>query len=258
VGSVPTPGCADDVAVAGNYAYVLDGYLSSEESGIQVVDVSDPAHPTIVSSLLMEPTHRMAVAGPYAYVAADYNGLQIVDLSDPLDLHVVGGVQTAAPVRDVAVAGHYAYAADEHGLSVIDVTDPADPRVVGTATMPDGGTVGVADSVAFAGERAYLTTGYSGFLEVDVSDPTAPVARRRTRVNVVYTGLPPALMVSGETLYLASAGMQALEIGAESHPRLLGGSWTGFAKGVAVSGAHVYVTGTGLRIVPAQCVDASE
>ena len=42
-GSCPTPGRAWGVAVSGSYAYVAD-----EDSGLRVISVSDPAHPTEV------------------------------------------------------------------------------------------------------------------------------------------------------------------------------------------------------------------
>ncbi|MDP6796866.1 MAG: hypothetical protein QGG33_03490, partial [Candidatus Krumholzibacteria bacterium] len=73
-GSVDTPGTARSVAVSGNYAYVADGY-----SGLQIVDVSDPAAPLIIGSVDTPDTaFGVAVAGNYAYVADRYSGLQIV------------------------------------------------------------------------------------------------------------------------------------------------------------------------------------
>jgi hypothetical protein len=44
VGSVHTPGRATGVAVAGTHAYVADG-----SSGLQVVDISNPASPAIAA-----------------------------------------------------------------------------------------------------------------------------------------------------------------------------------------------------------------
>lgn len=43
IGGVDTPGTARHLTVAGNLAFVADG-----ESGLQVVDISDPANPVLI------------------------------------------------------------------------------------------------------------------------------------------------------------------------------------------------------------------
>ncbi len=74
-----TPGHALDVAVAGSYAYIADGY-----SGLQVIDISNPAVPAIVGSVdTPDSAVGAAVAGAYAYVADGYSGLQVIDISNP-------------------------------------------------------------------------------------------------------------------------------------------------------------------------------
>ena len=46
VGSVDTPGNARGMAVSGTYAYVAD-----DDSGLQVIDITNPASPQIVGSV---------------------------------------------------------------------------------------------------------------------------------------------------------------------------------------------------------------
>jgi hypothetical protein len=107
------------VAVAGNYAYVADGGFGL----LQVIDVSDPASPTIVGSVGTPglASSGVAVAGEYAYVAGGYPGFQeVIDVSDPASPTIVGGVNTPHFACGVAVAGEYAYVADgESGLQVL-------------------------------------------------------------------------------------------------------------------------------------------
>lgn len=78
---------AQGVTIDGTTAYVAD-----YSHGIQIIDVSNPASPTWISSY-NTPTGRandVTVMGTIAYVAADLHGLQIIDLSDcppcPADL----------------------------------------------------------------------------------------------------------------------------------------------------------------------------
>jgi hypothetical protein len=74
VGQCTGRGSAYGVAVDGNYAYVADW-----GAGLQVVSVSDPAHPTEVGYYdLPDTAWDVAVAGGCAYVA-DYDaGLQVL------------------------------------------------------------------------------------------------------------------------------------------------------------------------------------
>ena len=67
-GSVDTGGIAYDVYVSGSYAYVADGL-----TGLEVIDISDPSSPVIIS--LVSGYHigyvlGVYVSGSYAYVAA--------------------------------------------------------------------------------------------------------------------------------------------------------------------------------------------
>jgi len=70
-GFCDTPGDAQGVYVAGKYAYVADG-----SSGLQVIDITNPAHPAIVGSW---DTPYSAVdvqlAGTYVYVVPNFDGL---------------------------------------------------------------------------------------------------------------------------------------------------------------------------------------
>ncbi len=63
--------------LAGSYAYVADG-----SSGLQVIDVSNPASPTLAGSYdTPDYAFGVFVAGSYAYVADRETGLLIFDVS---------------------------------------------------------------------------------------------------------------------------------------------------------------------------------
>jgi len=156
VGFCDTPGYAQSVAVAGDYAYVADG-----DDGLRIVDVSDPAHPTEVGYHdTPGSAQAVAVAGDYAYVADDQGGLSIVDVSDPATASRVGSYDTPWSARGVAVAGDYAYiAGDEDGLRIADVSNPVVPTEAGFYDTP-----GEAWGVAVAGEYAYVADGSGGLV----------------------------------------------------------------------------------------------
>jgi len=73
---VDIPGYANNVDVAGNYAYVAAG-----SAGLQVVDVTDRTKPAIVASLDTDGTSiDVRVFGNYAYLADGEAGLKVIDI----------------------------------------------------------------------------------------------------------------------------------------------------------------------------------
>jgi hypothetical protein len=90
-----------DVQVAGKYAYVTSwGYYlpgpNNTSSGLDIIDISNPANPTYVDSITVEScpscllyaANALFVSGKYAYVVtrdyegdSSYNGLEILDIS---------------------------------------------------------------------------------------------------------------------------------------------------------------------------------
>ena len=111
VGECDTSGYAEDVAVAGNKAYVADG-----DTGLQIVDISNPRQPTGMGvSQIPGKAMGVAMVGDMAYVAGNGGGLSLVDISDPLTPTLVEFYNTPGFARQVAVDDNYAYVADGSG-----------------------------------------------------------------------------------------------------------------------------------------------
>ncbi|HOC52076.1 MAG: hypothetical protein KA117_13655, partial [Verrucomicrobia bacterium] len=113
------------VAVDDHYAYVA----GSDLSGLQVFDVSNPAHPRWLSDCITgESVFGVAVSGGYAYAACYNAGLQVIDVSNPANPQWMGGYNTSGWAWDVAVSGDYAYVVNKSStsadLQVINVSDP--------------------------------------------------------------------------------------------------------------------------------------
>ena len=110
VGVHDTPGYAEKVAVAANFAYVADG------DGLQVVDVSDPAHPVGLGSYDTPGwAVGVAISGTVAYVTDGGGGLFAVDVSNPFTPTLISAYDTPGYSQEVAVVGDYVYVADGHG-----------------------------------------------------------------------------------------------------------------------------------------------
>jgi hypothetical protein len=157
VGHYDTEGWAYGVALSGNYAYVADS-----SSGLQIINISNPANPVAVGHYDTEGyAFGVALDGNYAYVADSSSGLQIIDISNPANPVAVGHYDTSGSARGVALSGNYAYVADdEEGLQIINISNPANPVAVGHYD-----TEGDASGVALSGNYIYVADG-SNQLEI--------------------------------------------------------------------------------------------
>ena len=159
---------------SGNYIYVPD-----QESGLQIIDISDPLNPSIIGALPIENGNAedVAVSGNYAYVADDRNGLVVVDISDPASPDDVGFLAMNASA--VFVQNDYAYVLEyiqggggqpaTKTFYVVDVSDPANPNSVGSC--PTRG----AERVYVLNNHAYIATFFEGGIQIiDISSPDNP------------------------------------------------------------------------------------
>ena len=182
VAQLATPGSANDVRVAGTVAYV------AEDDGLQLVDVSDPAHPVLLGSLSFPAGRqvRVAVGGNLVYLADLTFGLHVVDVTNPMQPREVGSLALAGTPRAVSLGGtglggfgltgsYAVVACGDGGVAVVDVSVPAAPVLVGT-TPPGHPRAG---SVTVRGHYAYVAAGeegiYGGLHVVELADPTNPV-----------------------------------------------------------------------------------
>jgi hypothetical protein len=242
IGSVSTPGISWQLAVEGDVVYLSDG-----SSGLKVIDVSNPASPTIVGSVDTPGfCIGVAVAGDVAYLGDYGSGLQVVDVSDPTSPVIIGSESAPDLPYLLTVSGDLVYLADEgSGLNVIDVSDPTSPSVLANVNTP-----GLSYSVEVRGDIAYVADGTSGLQIIDVFDPAFPtiLATVDTPVRAFQSA------ISGNIAYVAddTAGLQVIEVFAPASPVVLGGvSTADRALSIAVAGDVAFVSdaGAGLQVV---------
>jgi hypothetical protein len=231
LGFVNIPGFANNVDVSGGYAYVAAG-----SAGLQVVDVSDRAHPVIAASRsLPGNANDVTVVGNYAYVAAGSAGLQIVDISNPLTPTVAGTFNTGGTALDVVVKGSRAYVArGTGGLAIIDVSAPAAPAQLGSLSLP-GTSKGV--DVDTTRQIAAVALGTSGLAVVNVANPAAPAL-----LATLPGGDVRDLALSGDFAFLAdfSRSFTSVDLTNPSQPVLRASTASnvgGLLQDVAVNGS---------------------
>jgi len=266
-GRIQTLGEAVSVHVSGDYAYV--NALSSEEIHVfldlSAINIVEPKNMEITSEL-SDSFFISYIAGPnYSdlYVADNYlyqpfdspPELRIIDISDPASPILTGSfVFEIAPdtfsqytVGNVYVSGSYAYVSLIKGawegpysawLWIIDISDPKAPTKTSSIRVPNKlrGTHGVY----VAGNFAYLASGESGLLVVDVKDPAAPfiVSRYDTSSSVqdVYVSDSYAYLADGD------AGLSVIDVSDPTSPFIVGSYDTpGAAKRLHLVGNDVYL-----------------
>jgi len=229
-----------DVVVVGNYAYAVAGI-----TGIDIIDISNPASPTLVSQYdTSGSVMDVFVDGNFAYVVYGSDGLQIIDISNKASPTRVGGYDTDGYAGDVFVDGNFAYVAyGSDGLQIIDISHKAFPtRVSGYDTS------GFASGVFVAGNFAYVAGG-KALQIIDISNKASP-----TRVGGYDTdGYAGDVFVDGNFAYVSgSKGLQIIDISNKASPTRVGGYDTSkYAYDVFVDGNFAYVADeeAGLEII---------
>ncbi|UCD85062.1 MAG: chitobiase/beta-hexosaminidase C-terminal domain-containing protein, partial [Deltaproteobacteria bacterium] len=244
VGFRDTSGFCYGVYVTGDYAYV-----AAWQSGLAIIDVSDPANPG-------PPVYRdttgsssgVYVTGGYAYVSDWLSGLAIIDVSDPANPGTPVYRDTSGSSSGVYVTGGYAYVADRgSGLAIIDVSDPTNP---GTPIYRD--TSGSSSGVYVTGGYAYLADGIGGLglAIIDVSDPANP----GTPVYRDTSGNSIGVYVAGGYAYVAddTSGLAIIDVSDPANPGTpVYRDTSGNSYGVYVTGGYAFLAdyGSDLAII---------
>jgi len=218
VASLPLPGFANPIAVAGNLAFVCSSRLNA-------IDISSPSNPFLLGAgaNLYASCYDMALSGNFAYLAnAISGGFKIIDVSNPAAPAQRGGLVTGFQSYSVAQAGDYAYLADwDGGLRIINITNPDSPVIVKTVNFP-----AIVRKVTVSGNRAYVAIGYvSGGPQLrvlDITDPINPV--ELGALTFPSTVTVERMRLDGSLLYLADAatsgGLRIVDVSNPATPAL--------------------------------------
>lgn len=252
LGQVRLPGLIEDIAAAGDFAFVACG-----NAGVQFVDLTMPSAPRHVTTYdTSGHAYGVSVSGTMLLIADGAAGLRMVSIDAPSAPVLVGAYFTEGPARAVAAEGTRAYLLDaHHGLLVLDIANPADPRQLGVCAFHAGQAVAVANgwayvidannhcfavdatvpaapslvgsrvltdavgsSIVINGRHAYVPAFEAGLLVLDIANP-ADITRVRS-LPVPTPGQSVRAALIGDTLYLANglAGFQALDVTTPESP----------------------------------------
>ena len=234
-GIYDTPSLAYDVVISGdgNTAYVV-----AYSSGLQIIDISNTASPTLIGSYDTSGTaYNVAISsdGNTAYIADDDAGLQIIDISTPASPTLTGSY-TTSEAQEVVISsdGNTAYVADgSSGLLIIDISTPASPTLTGSYDT-SGNAYGVV--ISSDGNTAYIADGTSGLQIVDISTPASPTLTGSYNTSGIAYDI--ALSSDGSNAFIAggSAGLQVIDVSIPASPTEIGSYDTsGTAHDISIS-----------------------
>lgn len=249
LGGLRLPVRGEAVALSGGRALVADGRL-----GLRIVDVADAEEAREIGHQRHPEGYAwdVAVSGTHALVAYGELGTAVLDIADPaepdllIDARVEGGEASAlALAGDLVLAGQW-----RAGLSVDTLVLGADPALDPLARIPSPlplADLTVAEGRAYVLERGWEPypppgdEGRRGALSViDIADPRTPrLLGRRAE------GLPsPYRIALADGLAFVAAGadgLQVFDVGEPGAIALIGSFAAPDARGVAVSGEHVFL-----------------
>lgn len=204
----------DAIRIHGQYEYLAD----YDKQALEIVDISQPEHPSLVSSLDLSvqniSPNDVFVVGKYAYLSDDNsNLLWVFDVSDPVNPFPVTSVVVGNEPNRMMENNGILYVSDYQGyFSAVDISHPESPEALSSISLG-----GVTQSIAFYGTHAYVTTADSGLNNAFIIDISHP--HQLQQVGSVDLGVSPfGIVVSGNHAFVANNGDQSLSVLDLSNP----------------------------------------
>jgi hypothetical protein len=222
-----------DVDVAGSYAYV------AAEQGFYIVNVANPFHPILVSSLALRSTAVVARNG-YAYLnvrndAVSEMSLVTVEVRSPSAPVVTNRIDGVAG-EDLCIADQGLFVPDGHGVLTFSITDPAQPVAAGAhypaAQVWPRSCAAYSQTVLLAGDR--------GVVRIDASDLLAI----RQVGGADTPGEASSVFLTPSHTYVAdgSRGLRIMSLANPTAPQEVGFyDSPGIAHEVVVVGTRAYL-----------------
>ena len=232
------------LALSGSMAFLASGF-----AGLQILDVSEPARPRLISNFMKQTDAAIGVALARNLVCLrGFRGFDVVDVTDPRQPGKVGAyvLDTNEWMTAISAAGNRAFLGVSGSSSFLDVIDLSTPSVPQRLMRYD--TSSWLDGLPASPYFTYVPDATEGWLIRDVSDPAQPA------VVGGYCTIANALGVTVSGAQAHSLFGDIFDISDPAHPRRLGWVDPGDARPVSRSGNLVCSAGT----QGFQCYDVSD
>lgn len=228
----------NDLALSGNYAFI-----AADSCGLEVVDISDPAHPSdVITYTLPGVALGIYIDGETAYITLDSESIFVLDVADPLNMVYLGSYSTVGQTVELFVDGATGYSAN--GWDGIEIFDTASLTLSGMIAYPQ-----YVNEIAFSEPYAFIAA-EDGFWVLDTTDPQMPMT-----VAHLHTDSPAvSVVIIGSYAYLALPGyaIHTIDITNPLSPVQMGSySFTGDIRQLLHAHNRLYVAGgiSGLHVL---------
>ena len=203
-------GASLDVAVSGNYAYIISA------GNLMIVNIENPADPQVITTVTI-PGIASGIAisedGNTAVVDAVISGMHVLDISNPSSPTIIGSTTLAGIVGKVAISGNLALVANGSlaSMQVVDISNPSSPELKGAINT------GSIVNLSAKGNVAYVSAN-SSFKMIDISDPESP------EILSTYNAPTTSSAVSGNIVFSVQVanGLTILDASDTANPTFLG------------------------------------
>ncbi len=244
IGSVNTPGVAQDIITSGWYAYVPDNY-----EGLQIIYFGNPEIPEIVHTMNDFEGRVLSadVEDDFLYVTSHISStapgvITSVDITNPLNPQISGSSLTSGIPYDIEVVGDFAYISDgDNGLTIFFILNSTPDFVTNVSSS------GHAQSICVDGTNAYIAQGLDGIAIFDITDPFNP------SLSATYstTGAKD-IFVQNNYAFIADSedGLLILDVSNPALPTYVAEVETdGFVTGVHVDNSYAYISDSEIGLV---------
>ena len=245
VGNNTDPG---GIQAVGNRVYVHTNRLSSTgENHLAIVDVTNPAAPSIIGTRNTKGGGGVAVDGDYAWVAQGDSTIAVFNVRVPAFPTLITEVDIPDAGQGVAFADGYLYVAAEYtGLIILDASVPTAPTYLTTLPLDN-----YPRRIVIENWLAWVSG--SGVAIVDIANPALP-----TRIGTIDSGdYDISTRTNGNHAYVSTGDdVGVFDITNPATPRVIGAQASiGDYDDLAIVGDYVYTCGGdgSIHVLPLQC-----
>ena len=191
---------ANDIEIAGDYAYVACGHDNTYNqfiAGLAVVDITDPAAPVLINKYLtIDRARGLYIDGNRLYLATAYEGIMVFDISEPTAPTVLGTFGQLTHPYDIVVRDTLGFTNLTNEFRIINVADPTDISLISTYDP-----LGYPVRIDLRGNYAFVACDF-GLMTIDISNPAIPT-------SADYFGIDPLesltdMHLDGNRVYLGA------------------------------------------------------
>lgn len=155
-----------DVALAGDIAYVANGY-----KGIAVINIKNPRKPALVKNFRTKNfCHNITVKNRFAFVTVQPGTILMLDIKNPENPVEVKEVPGFGGYSPFAFSGKRAvFQKERTSFSIVDAADMTSPKILGTYQSPGSG-----QGITISSKTLYLSDGSEGLKIFSLENPEKP------------------------------------------------------------------------------------